>query len=82
MEKVRTEHSGNFTVQGSGRRGPDGRYIATYVVTEAQAGGEVEIKRSTGITFADEHEAAEAGFEAGKQWLEDYRPPNEWEGKK
>ena len=81
MEKVRKEHSGNFTIQGIGQPTPDGRFIATFVVTERLADSELEAKRSTGETFDTEEQAIDAAFEAGKQWLDDYRPANEWEGK-
>ncbi|WP_062469145.1 hypothetical protein [Variovorax boronicumulans] len=82
MDEVKAEHSGNFKITGYGQAAPGGRYIATFVITEAHATGEVELKKSTGETFAREMDAAEAAIVAGRKWLEEHRPVNSWESKK
>lgn len=79
MDSVKKEHSGNFTITGYGQAGPSGGYIATFVITEAQASGEAELKKSTGETFRHEMDAAQAAVEAGKAWLDKHRPANPWE---
>ncbi|MDN8617813.1 hypothetical protein [Variovorax ginsengisoli] len=76
MEKIRHVHSGRFTLKGYGQAAPEGKFIATFVVTEHQGNAELEIKSSTGNVYGTDHEAAEAGLEAATVWLEKHRPVN------
>ncbi|MBT2299215.1 hypothetical protein J7E70_01935 [Variovorax paradoxus] len=50
MEKVKIVHSGRFTLKGTGQATPDGKFIATFLVTEHQGSDDLELKRSTGET--------------------------------
>jgi hypothetical protein len=76
MDIVRRQHSGRFIIQGYGEKLADASYAATFVITEQQIDGDVEIKRSTGKTFEKEADAAESGLCDGIAWLEVFRPAN------
>lgn len=76
MDAVQPDHSGKFKINGYGQKLADGRFVATYVITERQAGADLDLKRSTGEIFDTEEEAKEAAERIAKEWLEEHRPVN------
>lgn len=74
MEKIQLMHSGRFTLRSRGQAMPGNKFQATFVVTEHKLHADEEIKRYTGALFDTEIEAAEAGLEAAKIWLDEHRP--------
>ena len=77
MDKVKTVHSGRFTLRGYGLQTGDSKFFAAFAVTEHRGKADTEIKDcSTGDVYDLEVSAVEAGFAAAAAWLEDYRPAN------
>jgi hypothetical protein len=76
MDAVQPNHSGRFKIDGYGQKLADGRFVATYVITERQADADVDLKRSTGEIFDTQEEAKEAAERIAMAWLEEHRPVN------
>jgi hypothetical protein len=74
MDKVETAHSGRFTLTSSPQPMADGKFQATFVVTEHRGAADAELKRFTGVMFDTVHEAVEGGIDAAKAWLDEFRP--------
>ncbi len=72
QERVQIAQCGQFTLR-SFSRGRDGHFQATFVITEYEWHGDVEVKRQVGDLYASDDEAVAAGMEAAIRWLRDHR---------
>jgi len=76
MAKVQAAHSGKFTLRGYGQAMADGKFQATFTVTEHKGGADEDTKQYTGQMFDTEAEAEDAAIGAAIVWLEETRPVN------
>ena len=77
MGRIETAHCGRFTIHGRGEPTADGKFQATFTITEHQCEADEETKESTGSLFGTKEDAEDAAVEAAKAWLEKRRPVND-----
>lgn len=68
---VHQSHVGKFTLRSHGQLLVDGRYSATFAVTEHTGEADLDSSHATGLVFDSEDAAEDAGMKAALAWLDE-----------
>ena len=77
MRTIESPNCGRCTIHGRGEPTADGKFQATFTISEHQCEADVETKVSTGSLFGTKEDAEDAAIEAAKAWLEKFRSVND-----